>query len=159
MLCSVIICIFSNFHFRPAGAEYKRWLPQKPQVEMEGKQKRLKVKSLSKESTLKAWGFWQIKLQLRENWEILFSQEKIHFFKIIFSVCQTKISFQWQLTEHEWVVSCGYKYRNSETPKTAKMMLNVPQERFHDMVLFIYTVLDGPRRGSLKKKAQEMEKY
>ena len=46
----------------------KRWSWQKPQqVEMEGKQKRLKVKSLSKESALK--DFWRIKLQLRENWE------------------------------------------------------------------------------------------
>ena len=49
--------------------------------------------------------------------------------------------------------------RQPQTPSTAKVMLNVPQEICHDMVLFIYTVLDGPRRGSLKKKAQEMEKY
>ena len=49
--------------------------------------------------------------------------------------------------------------RQPQIPSTAKLMLNVPQERFHDMVLFKYTVLAGPRRGSLKKRAQEMEKY
>ena len=70
MRCSVIICIFSNFHFLLWWAS-KRWCWQKgQQVEMERKQKRLKVKSLSKESTLK--DFCRIELQLRENSEILF---------------------------------------------------------------------------------------